>query len=101
MTIIKALTSTIATIVLLLALAVTSNALLDVYLPQCVAGNTAATVDSTPKDTATSTGEVTPSAGACIDAKGEKQNWPWANAPTLWPRCKDDAPPPVPTKKEN
>jgi hypothetical protein len=90
MTIIKAVASAVGALVVVLALAVASNALLDRYLPNMFVAATAASSD-----------QVAPSASACIDAKGEKRNWPWANAPTLWPRCNDDAAPPAPATKEN
>ena len=38
---------------------------------------------------------------ACLGADGAPRNWPWPNAPTLWPRCKNDAAPPAPASKEN
>jgi uncharacterized caspase-like protein len=31
----------------------------------------------------------------CVDEKGAWRNWPWANAPTLSPRCADVAPEPA------
>jgi hypothetical protein len=42
-----------------------------------------------------------PSGGACVDADGAKYNWPWANAPTLWPRCPPNpTTPAVPTQEK-
>jgi hypothetical protein len=106
MTIIKAVASAITTVVVVLALAVASNELLDTYFrPAFVApptaDDTAATADSSVKGGASGADGVAPSGSPCIDARGEKRNWPWANAPTLWPRCEDDASPSLPAKKEN
>ena len=88
MTIIKAVASAVGALVVVLALAVASNALLDRYLPHMFVAATA-----------TGSDEVAPSASACIDAKGEKRNWPWPNAPTLWPKC-EDATVNAPARKE-
>jgi hypothetical protein len=38
---------------------------------------------------------ITRGSVACVDEKGNWRNWPWANAPTLSPRCADVAPEPV------
>jgi hypothetical protein len=51
--------------VLILGLALGSNALLDRYLP---------------------------GGAACVNAHGSWVNWPWANVPTLSPRCEEQAP---------
>ena len=87
MTPVKAVASSLAVSLVILGLAVASNALLDRYLPRAL--------------TAASDADATAPDSPCIDANGQTRNWPWPNAPTLWPRCKDDAPPPAAAKKEN
>ena len=89
MTPVKVVASGTALFALVLGLAVASNALLDRYFPGKPAA-AAATVENT---------QMAPTEGACIDASGAKRNWPWANAPTLWPACRDDASP-APARKE-
>lgn len=37
-----------------------------------------------------------PSGGACLGEDGAPRNWPWANAPTLWPKCAPEKLPAAP-----
>lgn len=72
----------IGTFILILLLAVVSNAALEIYL---LRGDV---------QTAQGTGGA-----ACVDGKGWV-NWPWPNVPTLSPPCPTAAPKPVETKAE-
>jgi hypothetical protein len=69
-----------ATLVLILVLAVVSNALVDIYFLRRDA-------------------QATAQAGsACVDAKGSWVNWSWPNVPTLSPVCPDTTPEPAEKK---
>ncbi|MDQ8726107.1 hypothetical protein [Bradyrhizobium sp. LHD-71] len=68
---IKDLAIAAATCVLILGIALVSNALLDRY------------------QTGEATVATAPEGSACVDAKGHWVNWPWANVPMLSPRCPD------------
>jgi hypothetical protein len=73
MTIVKQLALSVATLALILVLAVVSNALVDIYFLRREA-------------------QATAQAGsACVDAKGSWVNWSWPNVPTLSPACPDTA----------
>jgi hypothetical protein len=63
MEMIKQLTLAVATLILVVGLAVASNAMLDRF-------------------------EF--GSSACVDARGSWKNWGWPNVPTLSPRCPDD-----------
>jgi hypothetical protein len=67
MMLVKWVAASAALCILILGLAVASNAALDRY--EIAAEQ---------------------SGGACVGADGAKYNWPWANAPTLWPPCPPD-----------
>jgi hypothetical protein len=69
MQIVKQFALGLVTCVLILGLAVGSNALLDRY-PAATDKQATAQGDS-----------------ACVDAKGSWVNWPWPNVPTLSPPC--------------
>ena len=68
MTIIKQVALAFVTCGLILALAVVSNALLDIYF---LRRDALAAQDRS----------------ACVDAKGSWVNWSWPNVPTLSPPC--------------
>jgi hypothetical protein len=69
MTLVKQLALAAATLVLILVLAVVSNAFVDIYFLRRDA-------------------QATAQAGsACVDAKGSWVNWSWPNVPTLSPPC--------------
>jgi hypothetical protein len=92
MQIVKELALGLVTCVLILGLAVASNALLDRYL----AGpdKQAAAQDGPDK-------HPTPEGGApCVDAKGSWKNWPWPNVPTLSPPCAAAPESSQPTEKQ-
>lgn len=69
MTIVKQTALAVATLALILILAVVSNAFVDIYFLRREA-------------------QAAAQAGnACIDAKGSWVNWSWPNVPTLSPPC--------------
>jgi hypothetical protein len=68
MEMIKQLALGAATLILILGLAVASNAALD---------------------------RLSFGRSACVDARGSWKNWGWPNVPTLSPRCSDDSPAPA------
>lgn len=74
----KGIAASAALCILILVLAAGSNLLLDRY---GLAGE--------------------PTGDACLGADGTPRNWPWPNAPTLWPKCEDDAPTRMPPAKKN
>ena len=76
MTIVKQLALAVTTCVVILVLAVVSNAALEIYLLRRDAQATAQT------------------GSACVDAKGSWVNWPWPNVPTLSPPCPATTPEP-------
>jgi len=67
MTIVKQVALAVATLGLILVLAVVSNALLDIYALRQAA-------------------QAAQAGSACVDAKGWV-NWSWPNVPTLSPPC--------------
>lgn len=71
MTVVKQTALAVATCVLILVLAVVSNAFVDIYFVRRDA-QTAAQAGS-----------------ACVDSKGSWTNWSWPNVPTLSPACPD------------
>jgi hypothetical protein len=71
MEMIKQLALGAATLVLILGLAVASNAVLD---------------------------RLESGGSACVDARGSWKNWSWPNVPTLSPRCPSE--PDAPVTKE-
>ena len=68
MTIIKQVALAVVTFVLILVLAVVSNALLDIYFLRRDA-------------------QAARDGSACVDTKGSWVNWSWPNVPTLSPPC--------------
>ena len=63
MTLVKWIAASIAICILVLAAAAGSNVLLDRF------------------------GLAGEPSGPCLGEDGAPRNWPWANAPTLWPEC--------------
>jgi hypothetical protein len=82
MQVVKELALGLATCMLILGLAVGSNALLDRYL-------------------VSTENQATAQGGAvCVDAKGSWVNWPWPNVPTLSPPCATAPDPGQPVEKQ-
>jgi hypothetical protein len=92
MQIAKELAFGLGTCVLIVGLAVGSNALLDRYLADAAKQLTAQ--GSADKQA------TVPGGTPCVDAKGSWNNWPWPNVPTLSPPCPVAPEPRQPTEKQ-
>jgi hypothetical protein len=108
MQIAKELALGLGTCVLIVGLAVGSNALLDRYLAgaakqltaQAGAGKQNGADNQATAQSSADKQATVPGGTPCVDAKGSWKNWPWPNVPTLSPPCPVAPEPRQPTEKQ-